>query len=230
MNYVDYKTTCEINELLQANQDYCITGVLGQRYIGNALTQGDYEIHGYPGNGFASFLSGANIDLYGNAQEACGDTMSSGCLYIHGSCGDALAYGMRGGHVLVRDDCGARCGIHMKQYGEQDTLLVIGGRAKDFLGEYLCGGNILVLNKDFVDIPVGEYCGIGAHGGNIYVRMREQVEGFEAVSEETLEKIKHWITMYCEKFQMKEELFQTGQFYQKTPSKENPYEGLYITY
>ncbi len=40
-----------------------------------------------------------------------------------------------------------RGGIHMKQYQEKRPLLIVGGSARAFLGEYMAGGLILVLGR-----------------------------------------------------------------------------------
>lgn len=56
--------------------------------------------------------------MFGNAQEAVGDTMNEGDIIIHGNVGDACGYGMRGGRIFIEGDCGYRGGIHMKAYQE----------------------------------------------------------------------------------------------------------------
>lgn len=226
---VQGKSTKEINTLMETSKELRLSGILGQRYLGNAFHQGSYELYGYAGNGFGSFLSGATLHLYGNAQEAVADTMSAGLLCIHGTCGDALAYGMRGGRVFIQHDCGARCGVHMKEYQEK-TLLVIGGTAKNFLGEYLSGGVILVLNKDLKPNPVGRYCGVGAHGGAIYVRMKEALTGWSEVTQTQQLEIEQYIEQYCSIMKIDAQQFQEGNFYQKQMPTSNPYEGCYVDY
>ena len=103
------------------------------------------DIHGVPGNALGAYLDGAHINVYGNAQDAVGDTMNDGCITIHGSSGDATGYGMRGGSILIEGDVGYRAGIHMKAYRDKQPVMVIGGRAGSFLGEYQAGGCIVVL-------------------------------------------------------------------------------------
>jgi len=59
----------------------------------------------------------------------------------------------------------------MKQYKEKKPVIVIGGTAGSFLGEYLAGGIIIVLGLNSEDtVPVGDFCGTGMHGGKIYLR------------------------------------------------------------
>ncbi len=116
------------------------------------------------------FMSGPTIIVHGNADHAPGNTMDKGKVIIHGSAGDAVAHSMRGGRVYVRDNIGYRGGIHMKQYMEKRPILVVGGSARAFLGEYMAGGLLIVLGLNGV-IPVSERgVGSGIHGGEIIVR------------------------------------------------------------
>lgn len=68
--------------------------------------------------------------------------MNEGDIIIHGNVGDACGYGMRGGRIFIEGDCGYRGGIHMKAYQEHFPVVVIGGKAGSFLGEYQAGGLI----------------------------------------------------------------------------------------
>jgi len=115
-------------------------------------------------------MSGPTIIVRGNADHAPGNTMDSGKIIIHGSAGDAVAHSMRGGRVYVRDNIGYRGGIHMKQYMEKRPILVVGGAARAFLGEYMAGGLLIVLGLDGV-LPISERgLGSGIHGGEIFIR------------------------------------------------------------
>jgi len=150
-----------------------IINVYGQRYIGTDLNrQIEIEIVGTPGNDLGSFMDGPRIVVKGNAQDGCGNTMNSGSIIVHGHAGDVLGLAARGGSIFVRDSVGYRCGIHMKEYGEQKPTLVIGGTAQDFLGEYMAGGTLIVLG---LELKKGEghrakYIGTGMHAGVIYLR------------------------------------------------------------
>jgi len=58
----------------------------------------------------------------------------------------------------------------MKEYGGLKPVIVLGGAARDFLGEYMARGRIVMLNlegdpREAVDC----YLGTGMHGGKIYV-------------------------------------------------------------
>lgn len=71
---------------------------------------------------------------------------------------------MRGGELIVRDGCGWRGGINMKQYGGKCPVIVIGGDAGNFLGEYMAGGIIVLMGR------AGDHLASGMHGGVIYLR------------------------------------------------------------
>jgi glutamate synthase domain-containing protein 3 len=146
-----------------------VKNVLGQRFIGDGL-RGDatIKVYGVPGGDLAMFMSGPTVIVHGNAEHAPGNTMDAGKVVIHGSAGDAVAHSMRGGKVFVRGDIGYRGGIHMKQYETQRPILVVGGAARTFLGEYMAGGLLIVLDLDGTMKARG--IGSGIHGGEIIIR------------------------------------------------------------
>src|SRR5512136_811836 len=153
-------------------KEIVIDNVLGQRFIGDGIRGNDVTItlNGVPGGDLAMFMSGPTIIVHGNADHAPGNTMDSGRVIIHGSAGDAVSHSMRGGRVYVRDNIGYRGGIHMKQYQEKRPILVVGGMARAFLGEYMAGGLIIVLGLNGIP-PIAERgVGSGIHGGEIFVR------------------------------------------------------------
>ena len=119
--------------------------VNGQRYIAAGLGKKELTLTGTPGNALGAYLNGTRITVLGNAQDATGDTMNDGAIFVHGSSGDATGYAMRGGKIYVRGNAGYRAGIHMKAYREKQPVLIIGGEAGSFLGEYQAGGIIIVL-------------------------------------------------------------------------------------
>ncbi len=158
--------------IANGTKEIVIDNVLGQRFIGDGLRGDDVTItvNGVPGGDLAMFMSGPTIIVYGNADHAPGNTMDKGKIIIHGSAGDAVAHSMRGGRVYVRDNIGYRGGIHMKQYREKRPIVVVGGAARAFLGEYMAGGLLLVLGLGSVK-PISERgVGSGIHGGEIFVR------------------------------------------------------------
>lgn len=50
-----------------------------------------------------AYLNGGNIEVYGNGQEAVGNTMGGGSVTIHGHVGDTLGYAMRDGDIFVEN-------------------------------------------------------------------------------------------------------------------------------
>ncbi len=150
-----------------------LLNVCGQRYVGCGLDRPvTMRIDGIPGNDLAAFMSGPRLFCSGNVQDGVANTMDEGLIVAPGHAGDVLGYSMRGGQVFIRGNAGYRIGIHMKSYLGKEPVIIIGGRVKDFAGEYMAGGVLVVLG---LDIPpseplVGRYCGSGMHGGVMYVR------------------------------------------------------------
>lgn len=157
-----------------------LRNVYGQRYIGTDLGKPvEIEIFGTPGNDLGAFMDSPRIIVHGNAQDGCGNTMNNGEIIIHGHAGDILGLSARGGKIFVRDDVGYRAGIHMKEYQDKKPMVVIGGTAQDFLGEYMAGGVLILLG---LNLKEGErhkanFIGTGMHGGVIY--MRGEVQEFQ---------------------------------------------------
>ncbi len=147
--------------------------VYGQRYIGTNLDRPvEIEIYGTPGNDLGALMDGPRLIVRGNAQDGCGNTMNGGEIIVHGHAGDIIGLSARGGKIFVREDVGYRAGIHMKEYQDKKPVLVIGGTAQDFLGEYMAGGILIVLG---LTLREGEhhkakFIGTGMHGGVIYLR------------------------------------------------------------
>ncbi len=151
-----------------------LEGVMGQRYIGSASSVKDLYIgiKGTPGNNLGAFLNGPTIEVFGNAQDMTGNTMSSGRIVVHGNAWDVTGLAARGGRILVKGNSGTRVGIHMKAFGQIRPTMIIGGRTGDYLGEYMAGGVIVVLGNGVEEqtSPVGLNIGAGIHGGAIFVR------------------------------------------------------------
>jgi len=150
-----------------------LRNVYGQRYIGTDLDKPvEIEIFGTPGNDLGAFMDGPRITVHGNAQDGCGNTMNNGEIIVHGHAGDILGLSARGGKIFIREDVGYRAGIHMKEYQDRKPVVVIGGTAQDFLGEYMAGGILILLG---LNLREGEhhkanFIGTGMHGGVIYLR------------------------------------------------------------
>ena len=223
-----------LNAAVRASQENNIEimNCVGQRYIGAGLSERHIFIHGTPGNALGAYLNGAEVRIDGNVQEATGDTMNAGVIEVHGSAGDATGYAMRGGKIFIEGDVGYRCGIHMKAFRTQKPAIVIGGRAGSFLGEYQAGGTIIVLGDRLNGKPVvGNFCGTGMHGGEIWLRtdeltaaLPEQVKSERmTLSDEAASLIREW----CARFGREEKSYLSAVYYRLTPNADNPYRQMY---
>nr|MDD6336220.1 glutamate synthase [bacterium] len=227
----------QVNEAILAcpDTDIEITGLCGQRYLASGLAGKRLVLHGTPGNALGAYLCSGCIDVHGNAQDALGDTMDGGEIIVRGSAGDAPGYAMRGGRILVRGNVGYRAGIHMKAYQDKNPLLVVGGCAGHFLGEYLAGGTIAVLglDGDGQQAPVGAFCGTGMHGGRIYLRCRKPPQNLppqvvcRPAEEGDKAALEAAITPFCQAFSLSGEEILAHPFYILTPNTKNPYKQLY---
>lgn len=154
--------------------------VHGQRYLGigfsskvrgsNATPSFRIELEGFPGNCLANLNDGGIFEIFGNAADDVADTMHSGSVIIHGSARDVLGQALQGGSILVRGSVGNRAAIQMREYRNSRPFLIVGETADDYLGEYMAGGLVCVLNLSDSRNPVGHYVGTGMVGGRIYIR------------------------------------------------------------
>ena len=226
--------------LLSGVEKVVIRNVCGQRYIGTRLytpnhLKMDIEIFGTPGNDLAAFLFGHKITVYGNAQDGVGNTMDAGEVVVQGRTGDVLGFSMRGGEIYVRDGCGYRTALHMKEYEGKRPVLVIGGTAQDFLGEYMAGGIVVLLDLEERGHQAN-FIGTGMHGGVIYLRgtvdesqLGSQVASFP-VDQSDRKLLDHYITRFLERLPDagpgKEEIVDSP-FLRLTPKSKRPYSTLY---
>ena len=207
----------------------------GQRFIAAGMSDKTIDICGIPGNALGAYLDGGVITVKGNAQDAVGDTMNDGVIVIDGNIGDAAGYAMRGGEIFVRGNAGYRAGIHMKAYKEKIPVMVIGGRAGSFLGEYQAGGIIAVLNLHAPDEKiVGYFPCTGMHGGKMFLRSRcedvvfpKQVTAKPAGPEELCELRPH-VLKFCGLFGYDAETILSAPFTVVTPDSKNPYRQMYV--
>ena len=215
--------------------DISISGCTGQRFIGAGLEHSHLTISGTPGNALGAYLNGACIEVYGNAQDAVGDTMNAGRIIVHGNIGDAAGYAMRGGEIYVEGNAGYRAGIHMKAYGDKLPVMVIGGKAGSFLGEYQAGGVIIVLGLTDGSRPiVSNFPCTGMHGGKLYLRsecrdllLPEQVTAQPATADD-LTEISGYLHTYCQLFGGSCEELLGSAFTVITPDSQNPYKQMYV--
>lgn len=223
-----------INEAIRtAGSEVTLTGCLGQRFIAAGMSDVSLTVEGVPGNALGAYLNGASITVMGNAQDAVGDTMNDGSIVVHGSIGDAAGYAMRGGSIYVKSSAGYRAGIHMKAYRDKVPVMVIGGCAGSFLGEYQAGGVIVVLGLDGGRIVSNFPC-TGMHGGKMILRsdcrdvvFPDQVSARPA-SDEELPEIRTYAAEYCRLFDGDVESVMASPFTVVTPDSSNPYQRLYV--
>lgn len=216
--------------------DAAVTGCSGQRFIGAGLERGKLILSGTPGNALGAYLNGASIEVCGNAQDAVGDTMNAGRIVVRGSIGDAAGYAMRGGELYVQGNAGYRAGIHMKAYGDKLPVMVIGGKAGSFLGEYQAGGVIVVLGLTESARPiVSNFPCTGMHGGKLFLRsdcknilLPKQVIARPA-SHKDLDGIWTYLHTFCELFGGDCDKLVQQPFTLITPNSSNPYKQLYVT-
>jgi len=213
-----------------------LRNLYGQRYIGTDLDRPvDIEIFGVPGNDLGAFMDGPRIIVHGNAQDGCGNTMNNGEIIIHGHAGDILGLSARGGKIFVRDDVGYRAGIHMKEYQNKKPMVVIGGTAQDFFGEYMAGGILILLG---LNLKKGEhysanFIGTGMHGGVIYLRgdiqqfqLGKEV-GTAELDENDLSILKQLVGEFADHFDYDVEEILKYKFTKLFPLYLRPYGRLY---
>ncbi len=210
----------------------------GQRYIGTGLRAKGVkiEVNGTAGNDMAMFMDGPAVEVFGNAQDGVGNTMNAGTVIVHGDAGDVLGYGMRGGKVFIKGDVGYRVGIHMKAYENHVPIMVCGGKSRDFFGEYMAGGMLVLLgmNSQFEGPLVGGYLGAGMHGGEIF--LRGEVEpwqvgkecGIFVADEEDLARLRPVLEEYCAAFDMPIDEVLSVPLTKLVPISHRPYGKLYV--
>lgn len=243
---MDYKALNEqIHQAIkQGYTKLILNNVCGQRFIGASL-QGDIEliINGLPGNDLGIFMDGPKITVNGNCEDQSGNTMNDGEIIIHGDGGDVIGLSARGGKLYIKQDVGYRVGIHIKEYERKYPVIIIGGTARDFLGEYMAGGLIVVLGLKF--LPNGsiiENCqsicgnelGTGIHRGKIVLRTGEDLSSklgvgakvFE-IMEETKQEIEPYLKEFCEIFNIPYEMLKSKPYQVIKPISKRPFGGNY---
>ncbi len=236
--YVDANnlTYTDINNFLRkADDNFIIKNCLGHRFLAAGLGKKSVTFEGIPGNALGAYLSGARLEVLGNAQDAVGDTMNSGEIIIHGNIGDTAGYAMRGGEIYIEKNAGYRAGIHMKEYRDKKPVIVIGGHTGSFLGEYQAGGLIIVLGLFDDGKPiVGNFPSMGMHGGKMI--LRGDVSGISfsertivsPAGDEDIAEIRPYLEKYCRYFDKKTEDILNEKFTVVTPDSKNPYKQMYV--
>lgn len=131
---------------------------------------------------------------------------------------------------------GFRGGIHMKEYGGQTPVMIVGGSAGSFLGEYQAGGMIIVLGLDRLDglPPVHNFCAAGMYGGRIFLRTEKLPERLphgvsaEWAGDEDMRDLGRQTADFCRCFSLAFDEVMNGRFAVLKPAGNNPYEKLYV--
>jgi glutamate synthase domain-containing protein 3 len=230
-----------LRELMLCGVDaVALKNVCGQRYIGTRLysperRRMEIEIFGTPGNDLGAFLYGHRLEVHGNAQDGVGNTMDVGEISVHGRAGDVLGMSMRGGKIFIRDNVGYRTALHMKEYEDKRPIIVIGGTAQDFLGEYMAGGILILLGLSGRPHKAN-FIGTGMHGGVIYLRgavdetqLGSQVE-ISALDEKDRDIVGRCVSEFIERFpelRLSKDQIMKEEFIRLTPRSKRPYGKLY---
>jgi glutamate synthase domain-containing protein 3 len=214
-----------------------LTNVNGQRYLADGiLKEIKFDIHGTPGQDLGAFMNGPTIVVHNNAQDGVGNTMSGGKIAINGMAGDVCGYGMRGGKIHIKGDCGYRVGIHMKEYLDEVPIIIVGGKAGDFFGEYMAGGRLILLGM-FSQYPersiTGLLMGTGMHGGAIFVR--DEVEehrlgielGIADPSDQEMEELNQYLKDFADDFDLDHKDIMAKPFKKYFPKSLRPYGNMY---
>jgi glutamate synthase domain-containing protein 3 len=128
----------------------------------------------------------------------------------------------------------------MKSYQDLYPVVVVGGRAGDFLGEYMAGGLIIVLGLDEVAAVntnsrpiVGNYVGTGMHGGTIYLRgkvadyqLGQEVKG-KQLDHKGAAEIEKYLREFCADFSLDLQDVMKKDFVKLIPHSTRPYGRLY---
>jgi glutamate synthase domain-containing protein 3 len=118
----------------------------------------------------------------------------------------------------------------MKAYQDRRAVLIVGGRARDFFGEYLAGGELVVLGLGSPPGDVlGSYVGTGMHGGTIYVRgvVTERQVGREVgitqPGPRDLDRIRELVGDYCAVMDLDPAEVVARPFLKLCPRSHRPY-------
>jgi glutamate synthase domain-containing protein 3 len=223
-------------EIGKGEKEFVLNNVNGQRYIADGLrAKATITINGVPGNDLAAFMDGPTLIVNGNAQDGVANTMNDGKIVINGNAGDVLGYGMRGGKLYIKGDVGYRVGIHMKGFKSQIPVIIAGGTAGDFFGEYMAGGILVLLGigrKEGEPIA-GSYLGTGMHGGVMYLRGEVDPRdcgaeiGILDPNEEEMAELSKYVKEYCEDTGHDYAEIMKEKFIKIYPKSSRPYGRLY---
>ncbi|MBN1882494.1 MAG: hypothetical protein JW885_10000 [Deltaproteobacteria bacterium] len=216
---------------------FTLTNINGQRYIADGIkAEMSIDIHGTPGQDLGAFMNGPIVRVHSNAQDGVGNTMDGGKIAINGIAGDVCGYAMRGGKIHIKEDCGYRVGIHMKEYYEKVPVIIVGGKAGDFFGEYMAGGRLILLGmySNHPERPTaGLFMGTGMHGGSIFVRGEVERRylgkelGVATPTDQEMEILEYNLLDFARDFDLDHTEIMSQPFYKYHPTSLRPYGNMY---
>ncbi|MEE8402992.1 MAG: hypothetical protein V3R93_04480 [Candidatus Hydrothermarchaeaceae archaeon] len=251
----------QIRKAVDDGYDWIVLkNVLGQRFIGAGM-KGKYtiEIFGDAGLDLGVFSEGLDIIVHGSSEYLLGNTLNGGEIVVYGDSWDITGMGARDGRIFIMGNGGSRIGIHMKEFGDTRPVICYGGTVKQYCGEYMAGGIIVVLGLDFKDAikdpkkPIGNDnidgsrvknvagdivqsdLGAGIHGGAIYIRGKvpDDLLGVYAVKDEIEEADKEVlqpiIERFCELFNVSPDFIWDAGFTKVRPVSSRPFGKHYTT-
>jgi glutamate synthase domain-containing protein 3 len=123
----------------------------------------------------------------------------------------------------------------MKEYEEKKPIVVVGGTAQDFAGEYMAGGILLLLGLNLKknEPHHANFVGTGMHGGKIYLRgsiedyqLGKEV-GVAELDETDRAVVRTLVEEYVAYFGGEVESILSGEFRKLYPRYLRPYGRLY---
>ncbi|MBU2559965.1 hypothetical protein KKA03_03630 [archaeon] len=251
----------QIRKAIADGYDHIVLrNIAGQRYIGAGL-KGDYtiEVFGDAGLDLGVFSEGLKYIVHGSSEYLLGNTLNGGEIVVYGDSWDITGMGARGGSIFVMGNGGSRIGIHMKEFGDSRPIICYGGTVKQYCGEYMAGGVIVVLGLDFKDAiidpkkpidrdnidaklvknaagPIVQSdLGGGIHGGAIYIRgeIPDELLGVYAKKEEIdegdKEVLEPLIERFCELYGVNPDFIWKEGFTKVKPISSRPFGKHYTT-
>jgi glutamate synthase domain-containing protein 3 len=248
-----------VREAIRGGCDWItLSGVSGQRFIGAGLKDRvTIEVFGDAGLDLGVFSEGPRIIVHGCSEYLLGNTLNGGEIVVYGDSWDITGMGARGGSIYVMGDGGSRVGIHMKSFGGKKPAIVYGGRVKQYCGEYMAGGTIVVLGLDYREAVMNRKkplskkninpdriknyernivqsdIGAGIHGGRIYVRgeVSDGLLGIYAakgeITREDEQELLPLLDRYSELFNTPLDFIKNREFTKIYPMSSRPFEEVY---
>jgi glutamate synthase domain-containing protein 3 len=237
-----------------------LKNVNGQRFIGAGIRDDiTIEVFGDAGLDLGVFFQGKQIIVHGSSEYLLGNTLNGGELVVYGDSWDITGMGARDGRIFVMGNGGSRVGIHMKEYKDKKPIICYGGKVKQYCGEYMAGGIIVVLGLDFKEAIIDPKKPIdrdninptkiknaeepyvqsdlagGIHGGVIYVRgeVPDEYLGVYATKEKADQDdrkvLQPIIERFCELFNCPQDLIWEKEFTKVRPISSRPFGKHYST-